>query len=261
LKSLFFLNSYGLMRQEINFFIVALIGLLISFLLAWRSGRRQLLFESLTALAISGLAVKMIRNLGLFGLSFAPLAVLYLKDAVHLTPGKRRLLSLLLIVAMLGLGVGLLNNSYYRWLGSAKRFGLASPSGATEAVDFIKQNNLRGPLFNNFDIGSFLIWKLYPQERVFVDGRPEAYSVEFFETIYKPMQAQPELWAEYAERYHINYVIFDHRDITPWARSFLQQMANNPAWPVVYLDQSAIIFVKNTPTNHSLIERFRTKSR
>jgi len=53
---------------------------------------------------------------------------------------------------------------------------------------FFKENNLQGPIFNNYDIGGYLIFNLFPQEKVFVDNRPETYSSEFFQEDYIPMQ-------------------------------------------------------------------------
>ena len=56
------------------------------------------------------------------------------------------------------------------------------------SAEFFKQNNIKGPVFNNYDIGSYLIYHLYLKEPEFVDNRPEAYSVDFFKKTYIPMQ-------------------------------------------------------------------------
>jgi hypothetical protein len=58
--------------------------------------------------------------------------------------------------------------------------------------------NLKGPIFNNFDIGSYLIFRLYNKSlpagrQVFVDGRPEAYPASFFQITYILMQQDPKL--------------------------------------------------------------------
>ena len=90
-----------------------------------------------------------------------------------------------------------------------------------------------------------------------MDGRPEAYSVDFFEKIYKPMQENPALWQKYSEQYKINYVFFDYKDITPWAKSFLFNIFQNPKWTLIYRDNSTIILLKNTDENRTLINRFK----
>lgn len=41
------------------------------------------------------------------------------------------------------------------------------------AVEFIKENNIRGNIFTNFGLGSFVAYKLYPQNKIYIDGRYE----------------------------------------------------------------------------------------
>ena len=89
-----------------------------------------------------------------------------------------------------------------------------------------------------------MIWKMYPEQKVFVDGRPEAYGQEFFDNIYKPMQMDQKIWEKYSKEYGINYIFFDHRDITPWARTFLARISQDKNWERVYVDEHAVIFLK-----------------
>src|SRR5439155_19342363 len=42
--------------------------------------------------------------------------------------------------------------------------------------EIITANHIQGPLLNNFNIGGYLIHYLFPQHRVYVDSRPEAYT-------------------------------------------------------------------------------------
>ena len=56
-----------------------------------------------------------------------------------------------------------------------RNFGIGLADGELDSVNFINENNLHGPIFNNYDIGGLIIFSLYPQEKVFVDNRPEAY--------------------------------------------------------------------------------------
>ena len=120
-------------------------------------------------------------------------------------------------------------------------------------------HNISGPIFNNFDIGSYLIYRLYPKERVFIDGRPEAYPAEFLQDTYIPMQQDIELFNTVDQKYGFNTIFFSHTDQTPWARSFLQQIINHPQWKPVYLDDYVIIFLKETPANHNILTRYAMK--
>lgn len=139
---------------------------------------------------------------------------------------------------------------------SLKGFGTGVSSGAKPAVDFFIKNNLKGPIFNNFDIGSYLDFRLYPKEKVFLDGRPEAYPAAFLQQTYIPMQENPTLFDKTAQKYRFNTIFFSHTDQTPWGEKFLQTIITNKMWVPIYLDDTVIIFVKNTPQNQSLIKRF-----
>ena len=264
-QSIFFLLNYagGILVKNIYLFLVSLPFLGIALWRLSRSGWLKNLFNFILAGVFILLAMKMIRNFAIYGLALIP--ILALGFSKNLTNANRKAANLQLnakplywfsAIFLALLIYAVVTNSFYTWLPSSQRFGLNVPAGADPAIEFIRANQLRGPLFNNFDVGSYLIWKLYPQEKVFVDGRPEAYSVDFFEKVYKPMQTDPAKWRELSEQYQINYVIFDHHDTTPWARSFLAQMGSNPNWPVIYLDDRSVIFLKNTPKHQALIKKF-----
>lgn len=272
-QSTAFLKNYGLSLRAIALFEFSIALLLVSFVVALKNKRRQIFFESAAAVFFSVLAFKMIRNFGLYALIFIPVAALNWETLRPLS-GKTARAWQISLITILALLIWLVpSNKLYQNMDYGKRFGLSIPAGAGPGVEFVKANGLKGPIFNNFDVGSFLIWKLYPvrtdgsskdptsngtspEFRVFVDGRPEAYSVDFLEKIYKPMQENPALWEKYSQQYGINYVFFDHHDITPWARSFLASLQKNPEWPLVYLDNSVVVFVKNTPANREVISKF-----
>jgi hypothetical protein len=140
----------------------------------------------------------------------------------------------------------LITNEYYLSIDSHKRFGSQVAESGKGALDFVIKNNLRGPIFNNFDIGSYVAYRLYPKEKVFVDGRPEAYPAQFFQNIYIPMQMSAENFNQADSLYKFNLIIFSHTDATPWAQNFLSEIVKNPEYRLVYLDSYAIVFVKKS---------------
>jgi hypothetical protein len=52
--------------------------------------------------------------------------------------------------------------------------GWKLPSGA---ADFVLTHHITGRMFNTYEYGGYLIWRLWPQERVFIDGRALSESV------------------------------------------------------------------------------------
>lgn len=136
-----------------------------------------------------------------------------------------------------------------------KGFGIGVAKGAERGADFFLENNLKGPIFNNFDIGSYLDYRLYPKEQVFIDGRPEAYPASFIQQVYIPMQTDQNLFNEQDKKYHFNTIFFSHTDMTPWARNFLKWVAEDKQWKLVYLDDYIVILVKNTKNNQLLKQK------
>ncbi|MBF0479053.1 MAG: hypothetical protein HQL26_06185 [Candidatus Omnitrophica bacterium] len=127
--------------------------------------------------------------------------------------------------------------------------------GAESAANFFKQNHLQGPIFNNYDIGGYLILSLFP-EKVFVDNRPEAYSVDFFKNTYVPMQENDNEWFAQDQKYHFNVIFFYRHDLTPWGQSFLIRRIRDPQWAPVFVDAYTLILVKREGKNKGVIEKY-----
>ncbi|MDP2585415.1 MAG: hypothetical protein Q8P29_00885, partial [Candidatus Levybacteria bacterium] len=110
---------------------------------------------------------------------------------------------------------------------------------------FFLKNNLKGPIFNNFDIGSYLTYRLYPKEKVFIDGRPEAYPASFFQEAYLPMQTDEKKFELVDKKYGFKTIFFSHTDQTPWAEIFLKQITKNDNWRMIYLDDFTVIYTRD----------------
>lgn len=129
--------------------------------------------------------------------------------------------------------------------------------GQFAASDAFKEMDVEGNMFNNYDIGSYLVYTLYPKWRVFVDNRPEAYGKEFFKTIYLPMQQDSNVWKEQLAKHDFQTIFWGHRDYTSWAQAFLFDRLKDDDWVPVYVDAYAIIFVRNIPEHAGVIGQHR----
>lgn len=233
-----------------------------SFVLVIKKFKNKL-FEFMLAGFLIFASMKMIRNFSIYSLGMYPIVVLNIEYAVNSfrifnSLSKKRAFQFLSYALLLGLisffSYQLISNRFYAQQWSKTKFGLVVPAGGSGGVEFIKTTGLKGPIFNNFDLGSYLIWKLYPQEKVFIDGRPEAYSEDFFKKIYIPMEQEDSKWRYYQEKFNFNYIILDHSDNTLWSQTFIQHRFADKDWLPAYLDNSIIIFVKNTEANLKLMQ-------
>ncbi len=256
-QNIFFLLDYGLPNFIISVFQLSVIIGIVSFIIAFKN-KKKVTFEFLAYTVFTILAFKMIRNFGPYVFIFISAVTpnFYNASKSPITK-KSSSINYGLIILLIFMTTQVINNNFYTLAKSNDKFGLEIPRGAEDAVKFIRENNIKGPVFNNFDLGSYIIWNMWPEEKVFVDGRPEAYGVDFFEKIYKPMQEDPEVWDELSEEYKINYVFFTHTDITPWAQKFLHRITNDKNWPLVYLDETCVIFLKNNTENKQIIDRHK----
>jgi hypothetical protein len=204
-------------------------------------------------LALFILAFFAVRNLPIFALFALPLAA---EGLAKLMPKNLSETKTIIVGSLAGIIILAFIFSGVSVLESRADFGLGLRPGENTAADFFKTNHLQGPIFNNFDIGSYLIYYLYPQEKVFVDNRPEAYPVSFFKNDYIPMQEDKQKFATEDAKYNFNAIFFSYRDFTPWSQEFLIRMVSDPAWAPVYADQYNIILLKRNAQNAALIKQF-----
>jgi len=128
---------------------------------------------------------------------------------------------------------------------------LSADSRHDPAIEFVKQNNLKGAMWNNYDIGSFLEWTL-PEQPTFVDGRPEAFPAGFFQEIYIPMQESQQKWDEVTATNDIQWTFVALTDATPWFTKWRQMTQVHQGWRIVYFDNFSAVLVKTGGINDSI---------
>ncbi|HRN96259.1 MAG TPA: hypothetical protein PLD54_02335 [Candidatus Levybacteria bacterium] len=249
-QNIFFLNGFFFNPRILVFEVMAIVGAIALFVHI----KKRNIFDVLCLLFAIVAGGVMIRNFPLFVLIAFPSIV----AAFALVIGRYNTKTRKNIAVWTITGAFLFTLVTSLQMITSPLFGLRYVYGAEKAVDFFEKNNVPGNIFNNFDIGSYLIYRLYPAQKVFVDGRPEAYPADFFE-VYKKMQTDPELFEQQVIRYDISTIFFAHTDITPWAQQFLQTIVRDPAWVVIYLDERIIILVRDSPENSALIKQYKVQ--
>ena len=124
------------------------------------------------------------------------------------------------------------------------------------AVDFFINSKLRGPIFNNYNIGSYLAYRLYPKEKVFIDSRPEAYPSSFYKEIYSLVFKELTDFQKADKKYNFNTIIYGFDNGMPQDAGFIKYQMQGKDWKTVYLDDQTIIFVKNVKRNESIIKTY-----
>ncbi len=135
--------------------------------------------------------------------------------------------------------------------------GTGLPPRIQNAAHFFLQNNLHGPVFNNYDIGGYLAYNLFPQEKLFIDNRPEAYSADFLTNEYLLSLTDESTWQKIVQKYNLNVIFFYRHDQIDGAQQFLFNRVTDPEWVPVYVDNYALLLVKNSEINKDIIEKFK----
>lgn len=258
-KSIWFLENYGVLNPNFLLVKILIAVLLISFILIIIFKRKSFSISYfLLAIVFSVMSCLAVRNFSHFGLIALPILVFNISEIKSGLQNKYSALNIkytFLILGVIIFGLSFAYNYDYV-LARSKKVNLNLSPRNSVSAEFLKDNKIPGPIFNNYDIGGYLIFYLYPNEKVFVDNRPETYPVEFFKHEYVPMQENNEKWDELDDKYNFNIIFFARHDLTPWAQKFLIKRVQDENWAPIFVDNYNIIFIKRSSSNADVIEKY-----
>jgi hypothetical protein len=117
------------------------------------------------------------------------------------------------------------------------------------AIDFLQANPLRGNMFNNDEIGDYIIYWLYPRPKVLVDGRSDMYGPTILKEYSKVAQIGPG-WKDVLDKYDINYIFYYTDSV------LVRHLMTDAGWKQIYADNVASIFLRSTLENAETIARY-----
>ncbi len=146
-------------------------------------------------------------------------------------------------------------------------FGIASGNEPAQAADFVARENVGRRLYNDIRFGGYLIWRRFPAHRVFIDGRNEVYPLLLRDIFASSNDSRA--WQAMLGRYDIDAALVRYmpsleRVDRPGTeggpgsvreRSFSANHFPARDWALVYWDDDAMIFVRRSPENVSVIAR------
>jgi tetratricopeptide (TPR) repeat protein len=139
---------------------------------------------------------------------------------------------------------------------SSKRLGLGVwKNYPVETANFLKEHNVKGKIFNDYNFGGYLIWHLWPDIPVFIDGRtPTIYDQDFL-WLYILAQKEKEIWKKVTEHYGINIVLVQD-DREKGYVSLCYWLDENKDWMLVAFDDVSNLYMKRGTTYDGLIEQY-----
>jgi len=216
---------------QVMFFIT-----LIVTLLAWRRVR---LTDWLLFLAFGAGALWAVRNVMLFGI-VAPFLIAAYFPWKRAWPAIAQFAAAGLLV--LGLGLALMGGDILQFRAAAWRY----PWGAAQ---FLEAHHVESRMLNSYDFGGFLIWRLWPQEKVFIDGRALSDNVfkDYRKIVYNMVGSDP---LQLLDRYGIEVIVldgFEFRSGEPFRLVPDLALSTPVDWHLVYWDDTATVFMRHPP--------------
>jgi len=200
-----------------------------------------------------------VRNTAFFAVAMAPLTAYYLDQGIRRvrSPEPLNWVVRLATTAVLVFGVYAF---VVRMISTGDVYQRAvSDKYPWEASQFIETAQLDGRMFNHFDWGGFLIWRLGPDRQVFIDGRLlDSEVLSDYQTIGRAeLGSGPDRQnaLELIDDYQIDYVVqplFQKNGLVP---PLLKLLLPNPDWIPVYIDEGSYVLLRKTPRNLAAAER------
>jgi tetratricopeptide (TPR) repeat protein len=178
----------------------------------------------------------------------------------RLTRYKPAIVTAALLIGALLLAVrvhDLITQESYIADGDVNLFGAGLSAWYPErAAAFILRERLPGNVFHDYNLGGFLSFRLGPQYPDYVDGR----ALPFHDVIGEQralLKQSPDsaAWELEADKRGINTLIFPLARHWGLPGSHLRQFCASHSWTPVYLDEVAIVLVRNHPENQAWLQR------
>lgn len=207
--------------------------------------RRRKIHECVLCLVFFALSYSAVRNISIFMIACAPIALNAAWDLLapgwNKVSGKfvfRQVVPWLMMMFLLLFGVRWITNAHFisNRLNDRYGLGLDDKSQPVQGCEFLIRNHLDGKIINTLDEGDWLDWQ--GPQKTFIDGRLEAMGEEFF-TEYT-LSLNPGGLSILLSKYRPDILFFNPLHAPQWVMD-LQGM---PDWRLVYVDGVTGIYLR-----------------
>ncbi|MEE8167998.1 MAG: hypothetical protein V3T58_03890 [Candidatus Hydrothermarchaeales archaeon] len=180
------------------------------------------------------------RNISLYALVCAPIIAKYTEstvrgylDGVDIRVNRIFLRGFLYTFVILGT----ISFLYaYFTIGSALATSPQPNRFPENAVDFLLENNYSGNMYNVYHWGGYAILRLYPNYRVFIDGRADMYGDFIYE--YLTVHRIEPKWREVLDKHEVSIVLI------PIGEPLDVILLESRYWEETYRDEVAVVYIR-----------------
>lgn len=247
--------------QQGEWYVIILWGLILLYALGVWSSRRFYWPELSVALFLALFSVAYTRNIAFFALAMLPATGCRLQQGFNRrqVPVSAAVTGFLLI-----LGAGsLLYFAYCDW--QRREPGPVKALYPEKGIAFLQASRLQGRMFNSYEYGGYLLWRLGPQVQVFIDGRGMEEQVftdcqKIMEASSTPLDGRRE-YEVLLDRYGIDYIFQRLYDNNGRIYPLMKSLLGNPEWVPLYLDDYVYILVRRSAKNAAAINALAMEPR
>jgi hypothetical protein len=210
----------------------------------WRPKGRVLMPLLLTAFA----ALDAVRHIPIFVLLAAPgiAAALPLTGPTHVSKNTRTGSSTFLPLFNCAVLVLMAGFAFVNWVSLARnQDARVSERFPETAVSLLRAGHYPERIFVYYDWGGFAIWKLYPEYRVFVDGRADLYGDDLLRQSIQTVEIQTG-WRDVLDRWQVEAVL------VPPSCALVQALLLDPNWHVGSSDSMATLLLRGDRPSKTL---------
>ena len=225
--------------------------------------RRKIVFSVLTLLFMGYLSREAIRHEVLFVITAIALILYQLKwnerwqAFLHYFYGTWKTLSLFFSVVILIFATwhAHVRAQEFSHNNHLRGFGVFEP--LKRAYEFFEKNGVTGNTFNTYGDGGYLLYRGYPDRKVFIDGRNVDYGFAFMARALDASMSK-DRWQELEDEFGFTYAVIGYHALLSSEGPFpyAGHLGKNPLWKLVYLDDFAAVYVKNVPENQKVIQEY-----
>jgi hypothetical protein len=149
-------------------------------------------------------------------------------------------------------GIGLI---IYRWIVLPRTY--VDPTILpVYAAEFLATNGAQGNVFNTYSEGGYLLWRLWPNIKIAMDGRSEVYLGQPIADYYAILENTSSTDFLINQKYNIQYFVLPYEpDFFTSIASLITYLEGNH-WQLVWWDDGAIIFARDDAQNQNMISQY-----
>ena len=238
-------------NEPLFFYIMA--GSVLIILLGWR---RISLVDLCLLAGLAMMGMKLVRHIPFFYMGAIAILPAYLDQLaepvrVRLPELYRKIAALVLCCVAVAL-FWTLWQPIYKVYGTFKT-GLREWHYPIAATEFVQEHKLTKNIYNTYDWGGYMAFKLYPEYLMFWDGRQN--SAEMFQNGWNVMAGKPN-WKEILQRFDVNTIVTRASTIdTGQKYPLLDRLRASDDWHLVFNSESSMIFVRSGSVHPRWLKR------